>query len=101
MAYLTLFCRKFPKKSRKKSQRSGREGGGLSRLGQIPNFYRKFVLRASLIWPKYTRIIQEHASVLPSTRGYGLDPTEYITHRSFLRITVHCMNPFPRRFSTI
>ena len=24
MAYLTLFCRKFPKNSRKKSQRSGR-----------------------------------------------------------------------------
>ena len=47
MAYLTLFCRKFPKNSRKKSQRSGR-GGGSSRLGQNPNFYRKFVLHASL-----------------------------------------------------
>ena len=47
MAYLTLFCRKFPKNSRKKSQRS--ERGGSSRLGQIPNFYRKFVLQASLI----------------------------------------------------
>ena len=45
MAYLTLFCRKFPKNSRKKSQRSGR---GSSRLGQNPNFYRKFVLHASL-----------------------------------------------------
>ena len=48
MAYLTLFCRKFPKNSRKKSQRSGREGGGSSRLGQNPNFYRKLVLEAPL-----------------------------------------------------
>ena len=42
MAYLTPF---FAKNSRKKSQRSGR---GSSRLGQIPNFYRKFVSGASL-----------------------------------------------------
>ena len=47
MAYLALFCRKFPTNSRKKSQRSGR--GGSNRLGQIPNFYRKFVLGAPLI----------------------------------------------------
>ena len=32
MAYLTLFCRKFPKNSRKKSQRSGR-GGGVKLVG--------------------------------------------------------------------
>ena len=53
MAYLTLFCRKFPKNPRKKSQRSGR--GGSSRLGQNPNFYRKFVLHASLTvpWQKF------------------------------------------------
>ena len=48
MAYLTLFCRKFLKNSRKKSQPLGR-GRGSSRLGQIPNFYRKFVSWASLI----------------------------------------------------
>ena len=36
------------------------------------------------------KIILEHAPVLPLTGGYGLDPLEYITDRSFLRITVHC-----------
>ena len=37
MAYLTLFCRKFPKNSRKKSQRSGR-GGGQAGWAKIPTF---------------------------------------------------------------
>ena len=37
MAYLTLFRRKFPKNSRKKSQRSGR-GGGQAGWDKIPTF---------------------------------------------------------------
>ena len=37
------------------SQRSGR-GGGSSRLGQIPNFYRKFVSGASLSAPEESSI---------------------------------------------
>ena len=51
MAYLTLFCRKLPKNWRKKFQRLGRGG-------QIPNFYRKFVLGAPLNrndWSWWTR----------------------------------------------
>ena len=36
MVYLTLFCRKFPKKSQKKSQRTGRGGRGVKPVG--PNF---------------------------------------------------------------
>ena len=40
MAYLSLFCQKISTNSRKKSQPWG---GVSSRLGQIPNFYRKFV----------------------------------------------------------
>ena len=32
------------------SQRTGREGGGTSLLGQIPNFDQKFVLGAPLIF---------------------------------------------------
>ena len=46
MAYFTFFCQKFPTNLRKNPNVRG--GGGSSRLGQIPNFYRKFVLRASL-----------------------------------------------------
>ena len=39
MAYLTLFRRKFPKNSRKKSQRSGGEGGGgQAGWDKIPTF---------------------------------------------------------------
>ena len=33
MAYLTLFCGKFPTNSRKKSQRSGRGGVGIKPVG--------------------------------------------------------------------
>ena len=46
MAYLTLFLPKISCKFTEKSQSLGR--GGSSRLGQIPNFYQKFVLKASL-----------------------------------------------------
>ena len=46
MAYLTLFLPKISKKFTEKIPTFGE--GGSSRLGQIPNFYRKFVLQASL-----------------------------------------------------
>ena len=42
-----LFLPKISEKFTEKIPKFG-EGGGSSRLGQIPNFYRKFVLQASL-----------------------------------------------------
>ena len=47
MAYLALFLPKISEKFTEKIPTFGE--GGSSRLGQIPNFYRKFVLEASLI----------------------------------------------------
>ena len=48
MAYLTLFLPKISGKFTEKIPTFGE--GGSSRLGQIPNFYRKFVLEAPLRW---------------------------------------------------
>ena len=43
------------------------EGGGSSRLGQIPNFYRKFVLEAPLT--KKSMYIEEHNTPGPIHLG--------------------------------
>ena len=46
MAYLTLFCRKFPKNSRKKSQRSGR-GGEVKPVGPNSQLLPKICFASS------------------------------------------------------
>ena len=77
MAYLTLFCQKFPTNSRKKSQRSGR-GGGSSRFSQIPNFTEFFFkylyqsLNLNLIVGPCTTLSRSHSIASAGDKSLAL-----------------------------
>ena len=63
-------------------------GGGASRVGQIPNFYQKFVLKASLntfFWDIKTRLnvaLKEHLHSIKILKNIYL--WEWLTRRGFI-----------------